>query len=165
MGQLREMLGCNVHWGVASTGFASSAEAAMHYVSQDQIWSYWSGTAEALVGAATVVSVAPSGNVFIDAVVAGYRRWFGQVIYSFPSNVSAFGSPATYATSVDGFQQVSAAQIAAVQRILEGSGNSYCSEQKQPVRGSLEHRDDGAVFAIELVATCQYPPPKSDGHR
>ena len=26
---------------------------------------------------------------------------------------------------------------------------------------ALEHRDDGAVFAIEFVATCQCPPPKA----
>ncbi len=79
------------------------------------------------IEAATVAGVLASGNTFIDAVVAGYGKWSGQVTYSFPSNVSAFGTPATYATAVDGFQQVSVQQMVAIQKILEGAGNAYGS--------------------------------------
>ena len=79
----------------------------------------------AAFAAATVIGIAPSSNALIDAVVAGYGRWSGQVTYSFPSDVSAYSG--SYAAAVDGVQQVSATQINAIRGILEGTGNIYCS--------------------------------------
>ena len=48
-----------------------------------------------------------------------------QVTDSFPSEPSAYNGG--YAVAVDGFLQVSTAQINAIRGILEGTGNIYCS--------------------------------------
>jgi len=124
MCQLCEALGYNVHFGDAAPAAIMSIEAFAQYTDATQN-SFESTILNDPFAAATAVGVAPSGNPIIDAVVAGYGRWSGQVTYSFPSNVSAYSG--SYATAVDGVQQVSAAQINATRGILEGTGNIYCS--------------------------------------
>jgi len=122
MCQLCEMLGHDVHLGDTFSFADQPAEVSMQASGADQAV-ITSSALENSFDAATVAGVTPSGNVYIDAVVAGYGRWSGQVSYSFPSNVSAYNG--SYAVAVDGVQQVSATQIAAIQKILEGT--NFCS--------------------------------------
>ena len=124
MCQLCEALGYNLHFGEAAPAAVMSIGASWHYAGATQI-SYQAPVLSDAFAAATAVGVAPSGNPVIDAVVAGYGRWSGQVTYSFPSDALAYSN--SYAVAIDGLVQVSAAQINAIRGILEGTGNIYGS--------------------------------------
>jgi len=151
--QLCETLGVNLHTGVLTAGDPSFSAAFPSDVLQDPI-----GPAASAAGntaAAGVAAVTPSGNVFIDAVVAGYGKWSGTVTYSFPSDVSAYGDPPSYAVDIDGFQQISAAQIAAIQGILEGTGNIYGSVESVCDLDLVQVADNTDRSSVNLqIAQC-----------
>jgi serralysin len=125
MCQLCEALGYNLHFGETAPAAVMSIGTFLDYAGATQVSFQPPAIVNDPFAAATAVGVAPSGNALIDAVVAGYGRWSGQVTYSFPSDTSAY--PGGYAVAVDGFVQVSAAQINAIRGILEGAGNIYGS--------------------------------------
>ncbi|MBI3436598.1 MAG: M10 family metallopeptidase C-terminal domain-containing protein [Proteobacteria bacterium] len=108
-----------------------------------------SGAPASGAAAAATAGVAPSGNVFIDSIIFGSGRWSGLLTYSFPSDANAaFGG--VYAVAVTGFQQVSATQIAAVQAILEGSGNAYGSVESVTNLGISRVADNTFRASVNL---------------
>jgi hypothetical protein len=76
MCQLCEMLGHDVHLGDTFSFAGQPAEVSMQASGAGQA-AITSSALENSFDAATVAGVTPSGNVYIDAVVAGYGRWSG----------------------------------------------------------------------------------------
>ena len=90
---------------------------------------------------AAVASVSPTGNSYIDGVLAGSKWAANSLTFSFPTDPSFYGSGYGYGETSTGFEAFTSAQQAAVRSILTSYSSVINFTFTQIAETSSQHAD------------------------